>query len=88
MLHLRLITPADRTDDVVRLIEGTVGTAHVVVLPGAARNPAGDVVMCDVAREAGDALIGDLRELGLDSTGSIAVEDIDLSLSTRAHKAE
>ena len=52
MLHLRLITPADRTDDVVRLIEGTVGCTHLVVVPGAARNPAGDVVMCDVAREA------------------------------------
>ncbi|MFJ7304965.1 DUF389 domain-containing protein [Streptomyces sp. NPDC099088] len=88
MLHLRLITPADRTDDVVRLIEATVGTAHVVVLPGAARNPAGDVVLCDVAREAGDELIGGLRDLGIDRTGSIAVEDIDLSLSQRADKAE
>ncbi|MEU9141896.1 DUF389 domain-containing protein [Streptomyces sp. NPDC048404] len=88
MLHLRLITPSDRTDDVVRLIEGTVGTAHLVVLPGAARNPAGDVVMCDVAREAGDELIGALRETGLDRTGSIAVENIDLSLSKRADEAE
>ncbi|MCX4916454.1 DUF389 domain-containing protein [Streptomyces sp. NBC_00687] len=88
MLHLRLITPADRTDDVVRLIEATVGTAHVVVLPGAARNPAGDAVLCDVAREAGDELIGGLRDLGIDRTGSIAVEDIDLSLSKRADKAE
>lgn len=88
MLHLRLITPADRTDDVVRLIEATVGTAHVVVLPGAARNPAGDVVLCDVAREAGDELIGGLRGLGIDRTGSIAVGDIDLSLSKRADKAE
>jgi uncharacterized hydrophobic protein (TIGR00271 family) len=88
MLHLRLITPVDRTDDVVRLIEKTVGTAHLVVLPGAARNPAGDVVLCDVAREAGDELIGGLRRLGLDDTGSIAVETIDLSLSRRADKAE
>ncbi|MEU8792053.1 DUF389 domain-containing protein [Streptomyces sp. NPDC048643] len=88
MLHLRLITPADLTDDVVRLIEGTVGTAHLVVLPGAARNPVGDLVMCDVAREAGDELIGGLRDLGIDRTGSIAVEDIDLSLSKRADKAE
>jgi uncharacterized hydrophobic protein (TIGR00271 family) len=88
MLHLRLITPADRTDDVVRLIEKTVGTTHVVVLPGAARNPAGDVVMCDVAREAGDELIGELRALDLDKTGSIAVENIDLSISKRADKAE
>ncbi|WP_406374036.1 DUF389 domain-containing protein [Streptomyces sp. NBC_00647] len=88
MLHLRLITPADRTDDVVRLIEKTVGTTHLVVIPGAARNPAGDVVMCDVAREAGDELIGALRESGLDRTGSIAVETIDLSLSKRADEAE
>ncbi|WP_405817182.1 DUF389 domain-containing protein [Streptomyces sp. NBC_01390] len=88
MLHLRLITPAVGTDDVVRLIEKTVGTTHLVVLPGAARNPAGDVVMCDVAREAGDELIAGLRELGLDATGSIAVENIDLSLSKRADKAE
>ncbi|MEU9344745.1 DUF389 domain-containing protein [Streptomyces sp. NPDC048278] len=88
MLHLRLITPADRTDDVVRLIEATVGTTHLVVLPGAARNPAGDVVMCDAAREAGDELISGLRALDLDRTGSIAVEDIDLSLSRRADRAE
>nr|WSY52461.1 DUF389 domain-containing protein [Streptomyces sp. NBC_00886] len=88
MLHLRLITPADKTDDVVRLIETTVGTAHLVVMTGAARNPVGDVVMCDVAREAGDELIGALRELELDRTGSIAVENIDLSLSKRADKAE
>lgn len=87
MLHLRLITPADRTDDVVRLIERTVGTTHLVVLTGAARNPAGDVVTCDVAREAGDELIGGLREMELDRTGSIAVENIDLSLSKRADKA-
>lgn len=88
MLHLRLIVPAARTDDVVRLVESTTGTAHLVVLPGAARDPAGDVVMCDVAREAGDELIRGLRALDLDRTGSIAVEDIDLSLSRRADLAE
>ncbi|WP_406172749.1 DUF389 domain-containing protein [Streptomyces sp. NBC_00996] len=88
MLHLRLITPADRTDDVIRLIERTVGTTHLAVLPGAARNPVGDVVMCDVAREAGDELLTGLQELGIDRSGSIAVENIDLSLSKRADKAE
>jgi uncharacterized hydrophobic protein (TIGR00271 family) len=88
MLHLRLITPSEKSGDVVRLIEGTVGTTHLVVLPGAARDPAGDVVMCDVAREAGDELLGRLRELGLEDCGSISVENIDLSLSKRADKAE
>lgn len=88
MLHLRLITPADRTDDVVGLIERTVGTTHLAVLPGAARNPVGDLVMCDVAREAGDELLTGLQELEIDRSGSIAVENIDLSLSKRADKAE
>ncbi|MEU9308984.1 DUF389 domain-containing protein [Streptomyces sp. NPDC048256] len=88
MLHLRLITPSDTTDDVVRLIQNTVGTTHLVVLPGAARTPAGDVVLCDVAREAGDELLTELQDLGLAKTGSIAVENIDLSLSLRAEKAE
>jgi uncharacterized hydrophobic protein (TIGR00271 family) len=88
MLHLRLITPADHTEKVVRLIGKTVGTTHLCVLPGAARAPSGDVVMCDVAREAGDELLQELRELGLDESGSIAVESIDLSLSSRADQAE
>ncbi|MEV8429127.1 DUF389 domain-containing protein [Streptomyces sp. HUAS 31] len=88
MLHLRLITPSDKTDEVVRLIENTVGATHLVVLSGAARNPSGDVVTCDVAREAGDELLSGLQELDLDKQGSIAVENIDLSLSKRADKAE
>ncbi|MER5259660.1 MULTISPECIES: DUF389 domain-containing protein [unclassified Streptomyces] len=88
MLHLRLITPADKTDDVVRLIEKTIGATHLAVMPGAARDPEGDVVMCDVAREAGDTLIGGLRALGIDKSGSIALENIDLSLSRRADEAE
>ncbi|MGW6355541.1 DUF389 domain-containing protein [Streptomyces sp. NPDC055092] len=88
MLHLRLITPADKTDAVTRLIERTVGTTHLVVVPGAARDPKGDVVMCDVAREAGDELISGLRGLHIDTTGSIAVENIDLSLSRLADRAE
>ncbi|MFI8369312.1 DUF389 domain-containing protein [Streptomyces sp. NPDC085466] len=88
MLHLRMIVPPDRTEDVTALIGSTVGTTHLVVLPGAARNPAGDVVMCDVAREAGDELLHGLRELKLDQEGSIAVENIDLSISERADAAE
>ncbi|MCL7491840.1 MULTISPECIES: DUF389 domain-containing protein [Streptomyces] len=88
MLHLRLIVPADRTDEVLQLLETTVGTTHLVVLSGAARDPEGDVVLCDVAREAGDGLLARLRAMDLDRTGSIAIENIDLSLSRRADRAE
>ncbi|MFF9849849.1 DUF389 domain-containing protein [Streptomyces litmocidini] len=88
MLHLRMIVPSDRTSAAVRLIESTVGTTHLVVLPGAARDPSGDLVLCDAAREAGDELLHGLRELGIDRDGSIAVENIDLSMSARADTAE
>ncbi len=83
-----MIVPPDRTRAAVEVIESTVGTTHLVVLPGAAREPSGDVVMCDVAREAGDELLKVLRGLRIDQDGSIAVENIDLSLSTRADHAE
>ncbi|MEU6115598.1 DUF389 domain-containing protein [Streptomyces sp. NPDC047117] len=88
MLHLRLIVPADRTDEVAGLLERTVGTTHLVVLAGVARDPAGSVITCDVAREAGDEVLAALRERGIDECGSIAVEDIDLSLSKSAVRAE
>lgn len=87
MLHLRLIVPDSRTDEVLRLLETTVGVTHLVVLTGAARDPQGDVVMCDVAREAADGLLAGLRAMDLDRTGSIALENIDLSLSRRADRA-
>ncbi|MEI7033010.1 DUF389 domain-containing protein [Streptomyces pratensis] len=88
MLHLRLIVPADTTQEVVSLLESTAGTAHLVVLPGAARSPAGDVVECDMARAAGEELIGALRRLGIDESGAIAVESQDLTLSSYADRAE
>uniref|UniRef100_A0AAU3GTZ0 DUF389 domain-containing protein n=1 Tax=Streptomyces sp. NBC_01401 TaxID=2903854 RepID=A0AAU3GTZ0_9ACTN len=88
MLHLRLIVPADRTDEVVELVERTVGATHLAVLAGAARSPAGDVVVCDVARQAADELIDALRELGIDRSGAITAEEMDLALSARAEEAE
>lgn len=88
MLHLRLIVPADRTAEVTGLLERTVGTAHLVVLEGAARDPHGDVVLCDVAREAADEVLEELRGLGIDRDGSVAADEIGLSLSARADRAE
>ncbi|WP_406409830.1 DUF389 domain-containing protein [Streptomyces halstedii] len=88
MLHLRLIVPADRTDEVVELLERTVGATHLAVLTGAARSPAGDLVLCDVAREAGDELIDALRGLGIDRSGSITAENMELTLSAHADEAE
>ncbi|MFD9519567.1 DUF389 domain-containing protein [Streptomyces sp. NPDC059979] len=88
MLHLRMITPHHLTEQVVALVDQTVGTTHLVVLAGVARDPEGDLVLCDVARESADELLQEMRALGIHETGSIAVENIDLSISRRADDAE
>lgn len=87
MLHLRLIVPADRATDVLNFLHGDAAVTNVVVLPGAAREPAGDVVLCDVAREGASAVLECLRELSVDRDGSIALENVDVSLSEVAREA-
>lgn len=88
MLHLRILTPPQLAEEVVRALEDEPACANLVVLPGAARSPAGDVVLVDVAREGAGAVLGLLRRLGVPERGSIAVEDVDLSLSAAAERAE
>lgn len=88
MFHLRLIVPARRVNRTLELLRRDVAVSNVVHLPGAASKPQGDLVLCDVAREDASALLQDLRELGLDREGSIAVEAVDVSLSAGATAAE
>jgi uncharacterized hydrophobic protein (TIGR00271 family) len=88
VLHLRAICPPEHTDEVVAGLREHPGVAHVVVLPGAAVAPAGDVVEADVAREATDEVVAVLCELGLDHTGGITLEQVDTALSDAADRAE
>ncbi|MQY16887.1 hypothetical protein SRB5_70900 [Streptomyces sp. RB5] len=88
MLHVRIHAPAGRAEEVVGVIHKTVGTTHLVVLPGASVDPAGDLVLCDVAREAADGLLHELRTRGLCEDGAVTVDPVALTLSTRADQAE
>ncbi|MEU1424271.1 DUF389 domain-containing protein [Kitasatospora sp. NPDC086009] len=88
MLHLRLIVPHDLRKAVLDSLDGFVGVTHVVVLPDAAVRPAGDVVLCDVARESADEVLGALRETGLSERGAISAEEVALTLSAAADEAE
>ncbi|MEV4508433.1 DUF389 domain-containing protein [Dactylosporangium sp. NPDC049525] len=81
MLHLRVISPPDRTDEVVRIIEAAPGATNLVVLPGAARQPDGDLVLCDVVREAGSQVLAALRKERIHEVGSIAIDHVDVALS-------
>jgi uncharacterized hydrophobic protein (TIGR00271 family) len=87
MLHLRLIVPVGQAADVLNFLQGDAAVTNIVVLSGAARQPAGDVVLCDVAREGASAVLEGLREMRVDQTGSIALENVDVSLSEVAREA-
>ena len=88
MVHLRIVVPAERSGKVLSLLEATPSACNLVFLAGAARQPPGDVILCDVAREDASVVIEDLRELGIPKDGSIALEQIDSQISEAADRAE
>lgn len=88
VMHLRLIVPEDRTDLVVETLTGDERATNVVVLPGAAKRPAGDVVYCDVTREATSDILGWLKAQGLYDEGSVALTTVDAAPSRNAWRTE
>jgi uncharacterized hydrophobic protein (TIGR00271 family) len=88
MVHLRIVVPEDRSEKVLGLLEAAPSACNLVFLAGAARQPPGDVVLCDVAREDASVVIEDLKELDIPRDGSIALEQIDSQLSLAADRAE
>ncbi|PZF86426.1 DUF389 domain-containing protein [Jiangella anatolica] len=88
MLHLRVSTPAETTDRIVAMLEECPGVASIAVLRGASVRPAGDVVLAELARESAEGMLRGLRELGVDQTGTIALESVETSVSAAAERAE
>jgi uncharacterized hydrophobic protein (TIGR00271 family) len=76
MLHMRLIVPPHLTDAVVDHLMATSGVVHLVRGAGSATRPTGDVVLCDVAREAANDLVEGLQDLGLHRDGAIMIEAV------------
>ncbi|MEJ7634087.1 hypothetical protein [Aeromicrobium sp.] len=76
MLHLRITSPTDLTDDVLAVLSDEVAVSSLAVFRGAAVRPSGDVVLADIAREAANGLIDQLQGLGLARSGSIHVQPV------------
>jgi uncharacterized hydrophobic protein (TIGR00271 family) len=87
-MHLRVIVPSDRSEQVVKTLVADDRVTHVVVMPGAAKRPAGDVVQCDVTREATSDILTWLKSLGLYDEGSVAMTGVDATPSRDAREAE
>jgi uncharacterized hydrophobic protein (TIGR00271 family) len=87
MVHLRIVSRGGKTERALELLEGSESVSSVVLLEGAARRPAGDVILADVAREDASVVISGLRELGIAKDGAISVEEIDTQISQQADRA-
>src|SRR5215218_10618135 len=88
MYHLRIVAPRETSDEALELLKTSPSVCNVIFLEGAAKEPEGDVILADVAREDASVIISDLRELRLEEEGSIALESIDTALSKGAERAE
>ncbi|MGS2618163.1 DUF389 domain-containing protein [Micromonospora sp. LZ34] len=87
MLHLRVIVPPDQSSAVTDLLAAEPGVTHLAVLADAARQPRGDLILCDVVRESADSVLHGLRQLGVEARGGIAADDVELTISTAADRA-
>jgi uncharacterized hydrophobic protein (TIGR00271 family) len=87
MLHVRVISPEPVTGQLRQYLAADEAVTHVVVLPGVAQVPPGDLVEFDVVREGASRVLDDLRGLGLERDGAIVVDRIDTALSASADRA-
>ena len=88
MIHLRIVVPKEFAKRVIDLLCAAPSVLNVIHLEGVAQKPAGDVILCDVAREDASVIISDLKELEIPKHGSISVENVDVAISDAAVAAE
>ena len=88
LLHVRVVSPADLRDEVEAVLRGQRGATNLVVLPGAAREPGGDLIQADLARECAQEVLSGLRELGVDRRGSISLHAVDMAIGDGVRRAE
>ena len=83
MLHVRVVSPAGRTGQLVETLATLPGVQNLVVQAGA-RRPEGDAVVFDVRDGSANPVFATLRELDLDRDGLIAVQRVDAVLDHTA----
>lgn len=87
MIHVRIVSPPDLTQEAVDVLTGDPCVLNLVVQPVAARNPDGDPIACDVLTGGANDVLRRLRDLHVDQRGSIVIEPIDMAFSGRATEA-
>lgn len=88
MLNLRLVVPSPLAGAVLTTLLEDPRLTDVVHLPGAALRPAGDVISCDITREAASDVLGWLRRQGLFTEGSVVLSELSSVPSVNAREVE
>jgi len=86
--QLRLIVPSDLVPEVLAGLRDAPGVAHLVHLPQATTVPAGELVLCDVVREAVNDRVEWLQRLGVHRRGAIVIDTLETVVSDAAAAAE
>jgi uncharacterized hydrophobic protein (TIGR00271 family) len=87
IVHVRMIVASAHRDRVLGALQRSPAVVNVVTLPGASVKPAGDFVLCDVAREEVSVLIDRMRELGALEEGSVSIDEVASIVSPGANRA-
>jgi uncharacterized hydrophobic protein (TIGR00271 family) len=83
-----LIVPAPLVNDVMQELTATRGVVHVVHYACAVTRPSGELVSCDVVREAANDVVESLQRRGLHHDGAITLQLLDTVVSDAAAVAE
>jgi uncharacterized hydrophobic protein (TIGR00271 family) len=84
MLHIRVVSPPEATGRLLDRLKADPGAFNLVVAPAGAVQPAGDAVQFDVAAASANAILAELRSLGLYRDSSVIVEAVDAALADPA----
>jgi uncharacterized hydrophobic protein (TIGR00271 family) len=82
-----LVVPTEEVERVLLELERSPAVVNLVRLPDTSIKPRGDLVLCDVPREEVSVIVDKLVGLGLETAGSISIEDVDSMISRAASRA-
>jgi hypothetical protein len=77
MIHLRVVSPATTTPEVIYFLRADDAILNMVVLPGASEHPGGDTIHLEVLNGAANRVFAQLRVLGIVERGSVFAETVD-----------
>jgi uncharacterized hydrophobic protein (TIGR00271 family) len=87
MIHVRVVSPAEVTVDLVPVLVSDAGVRNLTIVPASVRNPDGDAIQFDLLQGRANEVIARLREFGLPEQGFISLEPLSALISTPAAAA-